>query len=64
MRNLFEKSNPPVSMLIGGMTTSFTNEVTIAPNAAPMITPTARSTALPLIANVLNSSQIFFIRRC
>ncbi|OIQ69633.1 hypothetical protein GALL_487640 [mine drainage metagenome] len=34
---------------------SFTNEVTMPPNAAPMTTPTARSTTLPRIANSLNS---------
>src|SRR2546425_6414399 len=40
---------------MGGMMTSLTSELTIAPKAAPMITPTARSTALPLIANSRNS---------
>src|SRR5262249_49066822 len=39
----------------GGMSTSFTSESTILPKAAPMITPTARSKALPFIANSLNS---------
>ena len=34
-----------------GMMMSATSEVTIAPKAAPMMTPTARSTTLPLIAN-------------
>src|SRR5215813_10597328 len=38
-----------------GMMMSFTSEVTIAPNAAPMMTPTARSTTLPFIANSRNS---------
>ena len=42
----------------GGMRMSFTSDVTMPPNAAPMITPTARSTALPLIANSLNSFHI------
>ena len=31
---------------------------------APIITPTARSTALPFTANSLNSFQIFLIQRC
>src|SRR5262249_12649397 len=39
----------------GGMITSSTSEETILPNAAPMITPIARSSALPWIANFLNS---------
>src|SRR5260370_39697712 len=43
---------------MGGMITSSTNEVTIFPNAAPMITPTARSMTLPLTANSLNSFSI------
>src|SRR5437660_11688729 len=43
---------------MSGMMISATRELTIAPNAAPMITPTARSTTLPRIANFLNSSSI------
>src|SRR5215475_12535761 len=38
-----------------GMMMSPTSEVTMAPNAAPMMTPTARSTTLPFIANSRNS---------
>src|SRR5512135_3801442 len=38
-----------------GMIRSLTSESTILPNAPPMITPTARSTTLPLTANSLNS---------
>src|SRR4051794_8627360 len=53
--NLFEKSSPPVSKPIGGIRMSFTSEVMILPKDAPMITPTARSMALPLTANSLNS---------
>src|SRR6187399_3064069 len=45
-----------------GMIRSATSELTIAPNAAPMITPTARSTTLPRIANFLNSSSIVTLR--
>ena len=48
--------------LIGGMITSLTSEVTMAPKAAPMMTPTARSKALPLTAKTRNSS-ISFIGR-
>src|SRR5579871_132106 len=51
----FVKSTPPSSFPIGGMSTSFTSELTIAPKAAPMMTPIARSTALPLRANSRNS---------
>src|SRR5262249_32216534 len=43
---------------MSGMTISPTSELTIAPNAAPIITPTARSTTLPRMANFLNSSSI------
>ena len=46
---------------IGGMTMSFTIEVTIAPNAAPMITATARSSTLPLITNALKSLNIWVL---
>src|SRR6201995_4246932 len=41
-----------------GMMRSATSEVTIAPNAAPMMTPTARSTTLPFIANSRNSFSL------
>src|SRR5262249_2856171 len=40
---------------MSGMMTSATSELTMAPNAAPMMTPTARSTTLPFIANSRNS---------
>src|SRR2546425_3113770 len=59
MTNLFEKSSPPLRTLIGGMITSFTSEVITEPKAAPIITPTARSTALPFTANSLNSFHAF-----
>src|SRR5690349_4735395 len=38
-----------------GVTMSVTSELTIAPNAAPMMIPTAISTTFPFIANSLNS---------
>ena len=38
-----------------GMIRSLTSESTILAKAAPMITPTARSTTFPLDANSLNS---------
>src|SRR5262249_1155701 len=41
--------------MIGDMI-SPTSELTMAPKAAPMITPMARSTAFPRSANFLNSS--------
>src|SRR6187401_3581475 len=59
-RNLFEKSSPPVSKPIGGIRMSFTRDVTMLPKAAPMMTPTARSMALPLTANSLNSFHMSF----
>src|SRR6185437_13758672 len=39
----------------GGMTMSLTSDVTILPKAAPMMTPMARSTTLPRMANSRNS---------
>src|SRR5207302_7241034 len=54
----FEKSSPPVISPIGGMMMSLTSEFTIPPKAAPMMTPIARSKALPLTANSLNSFHI------
>src|SRR5258705_10757652 len=60
-RNLFEKSSPPVTKPIGGIRISFTSEVMILPKAAPMMTPTARSMALPLTANSLNSFHMWRI---
>src|SRR3984957_7040703 len=41
-----------------GMMISATIELTIAPNAAPIMTPTARSTTLPFIAKSRNSFSI------
>src|SRR3954470_414024 len=38
-----------------GMMISPTSEVTMPPKAAPMMTPTARSTTLPFMANSRNS---------
>src|SRR5262249_26208471 len=40
-----------------GMMMSSTSDLIMAPKAAPMITPTARSTTLPLKANFRNSSH-------
>jgi hypothetical protein len=40
------------------MMTFSVSEVTILPNAAPMITPTARSSTLPRAMNVLNSCNM------
>src|ERR1700686_1716745 len=41
-----------------GITISPTSDWTMPPKAAPMMTPTARSTTLPRNANFLNSSSI------
>jgi hypothetical protein len=48
----------PTTAAINGMTTSPTSESTILPNAAPMMTPTARSMTLPFTANSRNSRSM------
>src|SRR3954469_5443980 len=59
---------PPTSTPTTGMTMSATSEETIFPKAAPMITPTARSTTLPFTAKSRNSVRILTApsqaRRC
>src|SRR5215471_8280979 len=54
-RKKLEKSAPPSARPMGGISTSLTSELTILVKAAPMITPTAKSTTLPRTANFLNS---------
>ena len=49
------KFTPPMARPMGGMMMSVTMELTTLPNAAPMMTPTARSSALPLTAKSVNS---------
>src|SRR5262245_24917819 len=49
---------PPVIAPITGITRSPTSEFTIPEKAAPMMTPTAKSTTLPRSANFLNSSSM------
>src|SRR5260370_21530857 len=56
-----EKSTWPSSRPIGGIITSSTSEDTIFPKAAPIITPTAKSTTLPRMANSLNSLNTGFL---
>ena len=51
------KFTPPINNPSGGMMTSPTSEETILPNAAPTMTPTARSITLPRIGE-------FFELRC
>jgi hypothetical protein len=46
---------------MGGIITSSTSDETILPNAAPMITPTAKSTTLPRMANSLNPFSTAFL---
>ena len=46
---------------ISGVMISLTSDVTIAPKAVAMITPTARSTTLPRSKNALRSFNIFII---
>ncbi len=60
------KSAPPPIRLTSGIIISLTRDVTMAEKAAPMTTPTARSTTLPWLIKVLNSliklfSLSFFI---
>src|SRR5512139_630561 len=55
--NRLEKSRPPNTAPTIGMMRSLTIDSTILPKAAPMMTPTARSMALPLTANSLNSDM-------
>jgi len=45
----------PINIPIGGMMTSFTIDLTIVPNAPPIMIPTAMSITLPLTAKSLNS---------
>ena len=59
-RKWLEKSSPPVTAPMMGVMTSPTSEFTIDENAAPMITPMARSTTLPRNANFLNSSSMAY----
>lgn len=49
------KFTPPVAHPMGGIRMSDTSELTIALNAAPMISPTAMSTTFPRMMNALNS---------
>jgi hypothetical protein len=53
-----EKSGVPPIMPRTGVMTSLTSESTTAPNAAPMMTPTARSMTFPLATNSLNPFSI------
>src|SRR5580700_2915035 len=53
-----EKSTCPMTRPIGGIKMSSTSDDTIFPNAAPIITPTARSKTFPRITNALNSFNI------
>src|SRR5439155_21866649 len=53
--NIVLKSTLPSNGPRGAMTTSLTIEFTILPKAPPMITPMARSTMLPRMANFRNS---------
>src|SRR5436305_14095240 len=55
MTKLFVKSRPPKTAPTSGMIMSLTRESTILPKAAPMITPTARSTTFPFSAKSRNS---------
>ena len=53
-----EKSTPPNKIPTSGIIMLSTSEVTIAPNAPPMTTPTAKSKIFPFRANSLKSFHI------
>src|ERR1700687_2550463 len=55
-----EKSTCPSILPTGGMITSSTSEDTTLPNAAPIITPTAKSITFPRTTNSLQSLNIEF----
>src|SRR5690606_37048913 len=55
MMNRFEKSTLPRISPISGMKTSSTRDETMVTNAAPIMTPIARSMTLPLMAKSRNS---------
>ena len=57
--NRLLKSTFPKTIPMGGIKMSFTSDVMIRPNAAPIITATARSSTLPRMTNSLNSLSIF-----
>src|ERR1043166_4775904 len=56
-----EKSTLPSRNPMGGMMMSATNDVMIAPNAAPMMTAVARSTTLPRMTKSRKSLPIVVI---
>src|ERR1700726_3983912 len=53
------KSGLPTRSAMIGLIMSLTRAVTIVPNAAPMTTPTARSTTLPRKINCLKPDNIW-----
>src|SRR5258708_17605521 len=55
-----ENSTWPSSAPIGGMMMSSTKDKMIFPKAVPIMTPTAKSTTFPRIANSLNSFSTVF----
>lgn len=52
------KSGSPPKAEISGVSRSATKDVTMAPNAAPMTTATARSMTFPCMRNFLNPLMI------
>ena len=58
----FAKSTRPIKISKTGLNISCTSEFTIWVKAAPITTPMAKSNALPLMANSLNSFHIFIMR--
>jgi len=60
VKNSPEKSGDLKIAPIIGVIISLTKELTTAPKAPPITTPTARSTTLPLIINFLNPWNIMF----
>src|SRR6266576_3744436 len=58
MMKKLEKSSPPKILPMTGMIRSLTSDSTILPNAAPMMTATARSITFPLTAKSRKSFSI------
>jgi hypothetical protein len=57
-----EKSGAFTIAEIKGLIKSLTRALTIEPNAAPIMTPTAKSTTFPLNMNCLNPFSILFFK--
>lgn len=64
VKQMPEKSTPPMIMPMIGVIMSLTRELMIAVKVLPMMIPTAIVMTLPFEINSLNSLKNFFIRMC